>query len=76
MTINVTYLAKGHTTQDAGDRFVRRCYPTGYAWCLRGLDLRYDIAQGTCDAQDIPPAIRERADALMGHAFSYVEWPR
>ena len=48
-----------------------------YAWIIRdALDLRYDIQQGTCDADDLPAEVRGAADALLGHAFSYVDWPR
>lgn len=79
--ITITYLAKGRTTADAGDRFVRATFegagkPHGYFWCLRGADLRYDIAQGTCDAADLPTEIREAADRRVSQAFRYVEWPR
>lgn len=76
MSIETTYLAKGHATNDEGDRFVMAVFPSGYAWCLRGVDRRYDIAQGTCDASDMPDDVRAAADRRRGHAFSYVEWPR
>ena len=81
MAIQTTYLAKGHSTADAGDRFVRAVHANDpafryYDWCLRGSDLRYDIAQGTCDAHDLPADVREAADRRMSQAFSYVPWPR
>lgn len=82
MAITVTYEAKGATTEDMGDRFARATYrgpsePNGYRWCIRGAhNLRYDIQQGTCDANDLPAEIREAADRMLGHAFSYVAWPR
>lgn len=79
MAIKVTYTAKGDKIE--GDRFVRAVFTNDpafkyYAWCIRGLDLRYDAQQGTCDAHDLPQDVREAADRRLGHAFSYVEWPR
>jgi hypothetical protein len=75
VTIHTHYLAKGHTTEDEGKRFVRATYPAGFFWCLRGACM-HDIAQGTCDASDLPDDVREAAEARMSRAFSYVEWPR
>jgi len=81
--IIVTYKAQNYRNQVEGTRFVRAssgfgrlpgCY---YSWCIRdALDLRYDVQQGRCDAEDLPDAVREAAEALAGQAFGYVEWPR
>lgn len=81
MAVKITYQTPAHKN-DMGDRFVRASFagagkPNGYRWCIRGaLNLRYDIQQGTCDAEDLPAEVRERADNLLGHAFGYVEWPQ
>lgn len=74
MTIRITYAAS--KPEKAVERFVRAQYGGGYFWCERGtLEKRYDVRQGTCDAEDLNPEIREAADRKLGHAFAYVEWP-
>lgn len=59
-----------------GDRFVRAVVPgKNYAWCVRdALDHRYDVQQGTCDAEDLPDDVRKAADKRYGFSPSYVEW--
>jgi hypothetical protein len=76
MTIKATYTSKDYEPGCAVERFARATWPSGYAWCERdALNARYDVRQGTCDAADLPADVRERADARLSHAFSYVEWP-
>lgn len=76
MTIKITYTAKNYSPERMGERYVRAMFPIGYAWCERDtLDKRYDLRQGTCDAADLPASVRIAADRLLGHAFSYVDWP-
>lgn len=81
--ITVTYKAQNYKNQREGARMVRASSaaiggkPVSYAWLIRdALDLRYDIQQGRCDAEDLPDAVREAAEALAGQAFDYVDWPR
>lgn len=75
MAIKIKYTARGDKIE--GTRFVRACYPSGYAWIIRSIaDKRYDLQQGTCDAEDLPVIIKESADRLLGYAFGYVEWPQ
>jgi len=35
----------------------------------------YTIRDGTCVAADLPDEMAERANALKGRAFGYVDWP-
>jgi hypothetical protein len=73
--IKKTYTARGDKID--GMRFVRACHPTGYVWCIQSNSAkRYDLQQGTCDAEDLPDDVRAAADSLLGRAFSYVEWPQ
>lgn len=57
-------------------RFVRKSPGQDfYKWCEQSLDdPRYDVAQGTCDAHDLPPEVRACADKHQG-AFYACEWP-
>lgn len=81
--IRTTWKAQNYRNQREGARMVRASAasvggkPHCYSWLIRdALDLRYDIQQGTCDAEDLPTGVREAADAKVGHAFNYVDWPR
>jgi hypothetical protein len=78
MTIKVTYSAFITGAQREGKRYVRTLRPNAeYVWCVRdALDPRYDVQQGTCNAEDVPKHIRALADLQQGRAFSYVEWPK
>jgi hypothetical protein len=78
--ITILFQAKACHPKRLGDRFVRaigNCRGvTGYAWCVRdALDKRYDVQQGTCDADDLPEDVRKAADAQRMYIPSYVEWP-
>lgn len=62
---------------DRGARMVRRnAIGSGYRWCEQSsVNPRYDVAQGTCEASDLPDDVRAAADALQGQFFGYVRWP-
>ena len=57
-------------------RFVRKSAYLGcYVWCEQSAaNPGRDVAQGTCDAGDLPDDIREKCDAYYG-AFYACEWP-
>jgi hypothetical protein len=57
-------------------RYVRRAAGKDfYEWCEQSAaDPRYDVAQGTCEAQDLPDEIRAACDANKG-MFYACEWP-
>ena len=57
-------------------RYVRWDAHHGYVWCEKQQRSRFDFAQGTASADDVPEAVRKEADAQRGRAFSYVKWPR
>ena len=71
------WCVQNYRNQVEGARMVRASIEGGYAWLIRdALDLRYDIAQGTCAAEDLPDDVRLAADVMRGHAYGYVDWPR
>lgn len=46
-----------------------------YEWCEQSAtDPRYDIAQGTADAEDVPEHIRKTCDANRTAHYA-CEWP-
>lgn len=46
-----------------------------YKWCEQSLENpEYDVAQGTCDADDLPEAVREKCDEYDGYMYA-CEWP-
>ncbi len=57
-------------------RFVRRMHNSPlYKWCEQNADKpRYDLAHGTCEAEDLPEEIRKKCDEYQG-AFYACEWP-
>ena len=56
-------------------RFVKRRHGQGfYVWCEQSMeDPRYDIAQGTCEAEDLPEDVRFMCDHYFG-SFYACEW--
>lgn len=62
---------------EVNKRYVRK-YPGKdlYMWCETSLDNRYDLAQGTCEAEDLPADIIEKCE-LDGvrSCFYTCEWP-
>jgi hypothetical protein len=60
----------------ASGRFVKR-HPgqSWYIWAEQSRDdPRYDVAQGTCDAEDLPDAIRKACDEYTGAHYPCI-WP-
>lgn len=57
-------------------RYVRRALGQDfYKWCEQSAaDPRYDVAQGTCEAQDLPDEVRAACDEYKGMAYA-CEWP-
>ncbi len=57
-------------------RYVKRHSSNDYyVWCEQSADdLRYDVAQGTCEAEDLPEDIKAKCDAYDGYAYA-CEWP-
>lgn len=72
--MKVTYQSSNYAPEKILRRYVRRS-SDGYQFCEVGQDRRYDLRQGTVEADEIPEAIRIKADALKGQYFGYVDWP-
>lgn len=70
--IRVQYQTEGKP----GKRFVKKARGQGfYKWCVTNADdPRYDIAQGTCEPEDLPEHIREVCDVYNGCHYA-IEWP-
>ena len=75
--IVTTYESKRlQTRRQQWRRYVRKdAMGDGYSWCITSWRNKYDVAQGRCEAGDIPADVRALADARRGLAFSYVDWP-
>ena len=66
------------TDAKRGKRYVRASVAMDgmYNWCIQSADKpQHDVAQGICDAEELPPEVKAAADAMRGRAFNYVEWP-
>ena len=72
--MKVTYQSKNYKPEAVLKRYVR-FDGLNYWFCEVGKNRRYDLRQGTVDASEIAPAIRDAAEAVRGHIPSYVEWP-
>ena len=73
--IRVTYATNTHG--HARTRYVRRDARDKnlYRWCeTSSVDSRYDVRQGTCEAEDLPAHIRAKCDAYEGAHYAS-EWP-
>lgn len=57
-------------------RFVRKVAGQDfYKWCEQSLENpKYDIAQGTCEEDDLPTDIQKKCDEYTG-SFYACEWP-
>lgn len=74
--INVYFL---DTSVPAGLRYVRK-HPNSdfYIWATRSaVNVGFDHARGTCEADDLPPHVREACDRTegMNSVFYASEWP-
>lgn len=76
MTIETTY--RSDKPAD-GNRYVRYDGDGEYVWCETGVKTlhgwRYDIAQGTCSVEDLPPDVAMKAIEANDRWPPYVEWP-
>jgi len=71
MAIVTKYRSKGAVRA----RYVAKSHlDNTYYWCEQSFDRRYDVAQGTCDAEDLTDDIREICDAYHGVHYA-CEWP-
>lgn len=70
--IRTTYRKEG----EALTRFVKK-HPCQdwYVWCEQSAENpAYDVAQGTCDGEDLPPEIKAACDSYTGVHYPCV-WP-
>ncbi len=74
--MKVTYQSKAYAPEHVTKRYVRRSSAAGgYDWCEVGQDRRYDIRQGTVEADELADAIRTAADEHHKVSMSYIDWP-
>lgn len=73
--IRVTYKSDKSGPDYPVRRYVGPAAGGGYRWCDQSAeDPRYDLRQGTCDREDLPPHIAKACDEYKG-AFYACEWP-
>lgn len=77
MTIKTTSTAKGYHAGQVRKRYVRLAYDDRFRWCEVGDDARYDLRQGTCSEDDLPPAVAAAARAKRDAGVwpFNVDWP-
>lgn len=73
--IVATWTSSHYSPAKVESRYVRCEAPGIFKWCEVGAFPRFDLRQGTVTPDEIPADIREKAEALTGHAFGYVLWP-
>lgn len=58
-------------------RYVRKAiFGEHYEFCEQNAEKpQFDLAQGTCDAEDLPEHIRAKCAEHGGNAFYACEWP-
>lgn len=58
-----------------GNRYVGKSARGGYRWCIQHATKKhFDVAQGTCDAEDLPADVLEKCDAYDGVHYA-CQWP-
>jgi hypothetical protein len=71
-----TYCSKNCAPENVLKRYVRRiCSSGGYYFCEVGEDRRFDLRQGTVEAEELPEAVRQAADEHYKVSIFYIEWP-
>ena len=73
--MRITYQSENYAPEKIVKRYVRFGVNGVYQFCEVGSDKRYDLRQGEVNEIEIPEDIKEKAIALRGQAFAYVEWP-
>lgn len=71
----ITTTWKSESEGKEGKRYVGKAANGGYRWCIQNVHKpQYDIAQGKCEAEDLPEEIRQKCDEYDG-GFYACEWP-
>ena len=77
MTIRTKY--RTTLLEADGNRYVKASLFDEFRWCETSVidrkGWRYDIAQGECDAEDLPGDVRAAALEQKGTFPGYVSWP-
>lgn len=74
--MKITYQSNKYAPENVMKRYVRRSTAAGgYGFCEVGKDRRYDIRQGTVEADELPEAVRVAADENYKVSCNYVDWP-
>lgn len=57
-----------------GERYVKKIPGVQkYMWCVQSCnDKRYDVEQGTCDAEDLPEDVRKKCDEYTGAFYACI----
>lgn len=73
--MNVTYSSRDYAPDHVRKRYVKHDDGDRFRWCEVGDDRRYDLRQGSVDADELPPEIAAAARAAAGICPRYVDWP-
>ena len=62
--------------QNQGKRMVRKSID-GYVWIEQStVATEFNVAQGTCSAEDLPGDVLAKLEELGTGLFKYVSWPK
>lgn len=74
--MQVTYQSKNYSPDQVVKRYVRKASGAdNYNWCEVGKDRRYDLRQGTVEADELTDDIRALADEQYKTSCHYINWP-
>lgn len=73
--MQTVYQSKDYDPAKVTDRYVRSDMDGGFWFCeVVGSDRRFDVRQGTVEADELPEYIIKAAKEREGFYPSYVEW--
>lgn len=75
--MTTTWTAPNYSPGYPVKRYVRApiANEVAYKWFEVSPRTRYTVCEGTTTADELPPKVKEEADALRGLAFGCVDWP-
>lgn len=73
--MQTVYQSRDYDPDKVTDRYVRSDLSGGFWFCEVAGDRRYDVRQGTVEADELPEYLIKAAKEREGFYPSYVEWP-
>jgi len=77
VVVGTLWKSRTYRPEQVTARYVRYEGGEHYRFCEVGADQRFDVRQGTCRVDDVPPDVAIKAIGLYNEGVtpSYVEWP-